>query len=91
MAGVKKEDVKVQIEDDNILEISGERVKEEEGDGKWHRVERRRGSFCRRFRLPKNADMEGISCGLVNGVLTVNVPKKEMQEVSKNVKSIDIA
>ena len=35
MAGVKKEDLKVQIEDDNILEISGESVKEEEkGDDK---------------------------------------------------------
>ncbi|KAF3650219.1 17.5 kDa class I heat shock protein [Capsicum annuum] len=90
--GVKKEDVKVQIEDDNILEISGERIKEEEkGDDKWHRVERSRGSFRRRFRLPENADVEEISCGLENGVLTVNVPKKETQEVPKNVKSIDIA
>lgn len=92
LAGVKKEDVKVQIEDDNILEISGERIKEEEkGDDKWHRVERSRGSFRRRFRLPENADVEEISCGLENGVLTVNVPKKETQEVPKNVKSIDIA
>ncbi|KAK4722324.1 hypothetical protein R3W88_012557 [Solanum pinnatisectum] len=84
-------DLKVQIEDD-ILEISGERVKEEEkGDDKWHRVERRRGSFCRKFRLPENVNVEGISCGLENGVLTVNVPKKETQEVPKNVKAIDIA
>ncbi|KAK6792371.1 hypothetical protein RDI58_011452 [Solanum bulbocastanum] len=89
--GVKKEDLKVQIEDD-ILEISGERVKEEEkGEDKWHRVERRRGSFCRKFRLPENVNVEGISCGLENGVLTVNVPKKETQELPKNVKAIDVA
>lgn len=88
--GVKKEDLKVQLED-NILEISGERVKEEEkGDDKWHRVERKRGSFCRKFRLPENANVEGISCGLENGVLTVNVPKKETQQVPKNVKAINI-
>ncbi|KAG5612476.1 hypothetical protein H5410_023757 [Solanum commersonii] len=86
--GVKKEDLKVQIEDDNI----GERVKEEEkGDDKWHRVERRRGSFCRKFRLPENVNVEGISCVLENGGLTVNVPKKETQQVPKTVKSIDIA
>lgn len=91
MAGVKREDLKVQIEDDNILEISGERVKEEEqGTDKWHRVERRRGSFRRRFRLPENANVEGISCGLEHGVLTVNVPKKETQEVPRNVRAIDI-
>ncbi|XP_015073064.1 17.4 kDa class I heat shock protein-like [Solanum pennellii] len=89
--GMRKEDLKVQIEDDNILEISGERVKEEEkGDDKWHRVECKHGSFCRKFRLPENANVEGISCGLENGVLTVNVPKKETQQVPKNVKSIDI-
>ncbi|KAJ8541450.1 hypothetical protein K7X08_002266 [Anisodus acutangulus] len=92
LPGVKKEDLKVQIEDDNILEISGERVKEEEqGTDKWHRVERSHGSFKRRFRLPENANVEDISCGLEHGVLTVNVPKKETQEVLKNVKSIDIA
>ncbi|XP_060198741.1 16.9 kDa class I heat shock protein 1-like [Lycium barbarum] len=92
LPGVKKEDLKVQIEDDNILEISGEKVKEEEqGTDKWHHVERSRGSFRRRFRLPENANVEGISCGLEHGVLTVNVPKKETQEVPKNVKSIDIA
>ncbi|MCD7451958.1 hypothetical protein HAX54_014222 [Datura stramonium] len=92
LPGVKREDLKVQIEDDNILEISGERVKEDEqGSDKWHRVERRRGSFSRRFRLPENANVEGISCGLENGVLTVNVPKKETEEVTRNVKSIDVA
>nr|XP_016488118.1 PREDICTED: 16.9 kDa class I heat shock protein 1-like [Nicotiana tabacum] len=91
LPGVKREDLKVQIEDDNILEISGERVKEEEqGTDKWHRVERRRGSFRRRFRLPENANVEGISCGLEHGVLTVNVPKKETQEVPRNVRAIDI-
>ncbi|CAN4116389.1 unnamed protein product [Withania somnifera] len=92
LPGVKKEDLKVQIEDDNILEISGERVKEkEQGDDKWHCLERSRGSFHRRFRLPENANVEQITCGLEHGVLTVNVPKKEKQDVPKNVKSIDIA
>ncbi|XVE60854.1 hypothetical protein DITRI_Ditri05aG0160300 [Diplodiscus trichospermus] len=51
LPGVRKEEVKVHVEDGNILQISGERSKEEEDkNGKWHRVERRRGSFVRRFR-----------------------------------------
>lgn len=92
MAGVKKEDLKVQVEDDNVLHISGDRVveKEEEND-KWHRVERRRGSFSRRFRLPENAIVDGIKCGLEHGLLTVEVPKKEEQEKPKNVRYIDVA
>ncbi|KAL0284709.1 UNVERIFIED_CONTAM: class I heat shock protein 1 [Sesamum angustifolium] len=89
---VRREDLKVQVEDNNVLQISGERMveKEEEG-GKWHRVERRRGSFSRRFRLPENTSVEDIKCGLEHGVLTVEVPKKEVQEQPRNVRYIDVA
>lgn len=43
LVGVKKEDVKVELEEENILKISGENMKEEEeeenvGDT-WHRLE----------------------------------------------------
>ncbi|KAK3022256.1 hypothetical protein RJ639_047806, partial [Escallonia herrerae] len=80
-----KEEVKVQVEDGNILQISGERTKEQEDkNDKWHRVERRRGSFVRRFRLPDNANVEEVKCRLDNGVLTVEVPKKETQEAQRN-------
>ncbi|KAI4352798.1 hypothetical protein L6164_007017 [Bauhinia variegata] len=92
LPGVKKEDLKVQVEDDNVLQISGERVKEQEDQNdKWHRVERRRGSFSRRFRLPENANMDEIVCTLVDGVLTVTVPKKETQPETQNVRQINVA
>lgn len=92
LAGVNRADLKVQVEDNNTLDISGERVKEEEQvNDKWHRVERRRGSFRRRFRLPENANLDEINCGLENGVLTVMVPKKQMLEPQRNIRSIDIA
>ncbi|CAA0842046.1 17.6 kDa class I heat shock protein 1 [Striga hermonthica] len=90
--GVRREDVKVEVEDDVTLQISVERVveKEEEND-KWHRAERRAGSFSRRFRLPEDADVGGIRCGLEHGVLTVEVPKKDVQEQPRNVRCIDVA
>ncbi|CAK7346700.1 unnamed protein product [Dovyalis caffra] len=67
-------------------------VKEHEDKGdKWHHVERRRGSFRRRFRLPENVKLDEIKCNLQNGVLTVVVPKNETQESQKNVKAIDVA
>ncbi|CAA6659538.1 unnamed protein product [Spirodela intermedia] len=76
-AGVRREEVKVHVEDGNILEISGERSKEEEqGTDTWHRVERRRGKFRRRFRLPNDADMDAVRSSLEHGVLTVTVPKR---------------
>lgn len=49
MAGVRKEEVKVLVEDGNILQISGERTEEDPPEdnknNKWHRVERRRATL----------------------------------------------
>ena len=91
---MRKEDLKVQVEDGNVLQISGERVKEsEDTNDKWHRVECRRGSFTRRFRLPENANLDNVDCTLRDGVLTVNVPKKVESESqqNKNVRQIHVA
>ena len=90
LPGVKKEEVKVEVEDGRVLQISGERSKEqEEKNDKWHRVERSSGKFMRRFGLPENVKMDEIKANMENGVLTVTVPKKE--EKKPEVKSIDIA
>ncbi|CAN6301438.1 unnamed protein product [Urochloa humidicola] len=79
--GLKKEVVKVEVEDGNVLQISGERNKEqEEKNDKWHRVERSSGKFMRRFRLPENAKTEQIKASMQNGVLTVTVPKEEVKK-----------
>ncbi|CAD6203032.1 unnamed protein product [Miscanthus lutarioriparius] len=88
--GLKKEEVKVEVEDGNVLQISGERNKEqEEKTDTWHRVERSSGKFLRRFRLPENAKTEQISASMENGVLTVTVPKEEAKK--PDVKSIQIS
>ena len=90
LPGVKKEEVKVEVEDGNVLVISGQRSKEEEDkNDRWHRVERSSGQFMRRFRLPENAKVDQVKAGLENGVLTVTVPKAE--EKKPEVKSIQIS
>uniref|UniRef100_A0A3B6U437 SHSP domain-containing protein n=2 Tax=Triticum aestivum TaxID=4565 RepID=A0A3B6U437_WHEAT len=90
LPGVKKEEVKVELEDGNVLVVSGERTKEKEDkNDKWHRVERSSGKFVRRFRLPEDAKVEEVKAGLENGVLTVTVPKAEVKK--PEVKAIEIS
>jgi len=90
LPGLKKEEVKVEVEEGRVLQISGERSKEqEEKNDKWHRVERSSGKFLRRFRLPENAKMEQVKATMENGVLTVTVPKEEVKK--PEVKAIEIS
>lgn len=72
---VKKEDVKINIED-GVLRISGERRQEKEEQGKkWHRVERTYGSFLRTFTLPANVDDSKVQAEYKDGMLTLRLPK----------------
>jgi len=88
--GIKKEEVKVEVEEGRILQISGERSKEqEEKNDQWHCMERSSGKFVRKFKLPENVKMEEIKAAMENGVLTVTVPKEEGKK--PEVKAIDIS
>ncbi|MQL69318.1 hypothetical protein Taro_001609 [Colocasia esculenta] len=90
LPGLKKEEVKVEVEDGRVLQISGERTKEEEENtDRWHRVERSSGKFLRRFRLPENAKVDQVKATMENGVLTVTVPKEEVKK--PEVKAIEIS
>jgi HSP20 family protein len=78
--GVKKEDVKVTMED-NIITICAERTQEEEEKKKnYHRVERSWGSLSRSFTIGDNVDAENVTASYDNGVLKIVVPKKEPEE-----------
>jgi HSP20 family protein len=75
LPAVKKEDVKVTL-DQGMITIHGERKEDKETkDEKFHRVESFRGAFSRSFSVPENIDDKGIRAESKDGVLTVHLPK----------------
>ena len=80
LPAVKKEDVKVTV-DGGMITIEGERKqRKEEKNEKFHRVESVTGSFTRSFTLPDNVDEKNIRCESQDGVLTVHIPKTEIEK-----------
>ena len=74
---LRKEDVKVTVEN-GVLTMSGERkFEKEEKKKKYHRVERGYGSFVRTFALPEDADADKIKAEFKHGVLEMHLPKNE--------------
>jgi HSP20 family protein len=71
---MKKDDVKVTVED-GILSVSGERkVEKEDRKKKFHRIERCFGTFRRSFTLPEDADSTKVTAEFRDGVLKVHLP-----------------
>ncbi|XP_078168458.1 18.1 kDa class I heat shock protein-like [Carex rostrata] len=82
LPGMKKEEVEVEVEEGNILQISGEHTREnEEKTDTWYRVEHSNEKFLRRFRLPENVKMDQMKAAMDNGVLTVTVPKEKVKSI----------
>ncbi|XP_010276062.1 PREDICTED: 15.4 kDa class V heat shock protein [Nelumbo nucifera] len=66
-AGVRKEEIRVEVEDSRYLIIQTQGTEKEKDPT---------GSFMRKFRLPPMVDINGISAGYQNGVLRVTVPRR---------------
>lgn len=97
LPGLNKEEIKVEVEEGKVLQISGEikgvdhiinKEDQKKENETWRRVERPRGKFCRRFWLPENAKIDEVKASMENGVLTVIIPKQEIKK--PEVKTIEI-
>ena len=86
LPAVKKEDVQVTL-DDGVITIKGERKQQfDDKTEKFHRMETLYGMFERRFSLPENVNGDAIRCESKDGVLTVHIPKMEVQvQKPKNI------
>jgi HSP20 family protein len=76
LPGVDRESFDVTLDENNILNIVGERRLEQGGESEnYHLQERRYGAFNRSITLPPNLDLKNIRADFKNGVLRVTIPK----------------
>ncbi|MCE5279341.1 MAG: Hsp20/alpha crystallin family protein [Planctomycetaceae bacterium] len=76
MSGVKREDVDISITGETLV-IKGVKKAPAEDEVKYQRCERGSGDFSRTIVLPDRVDAEKVEASLVNGLLTVRLPKSE--------------
>lgn len=77
LPGIDQKDIEVKIEESTLI-LKGERKHDESMKREnYHRLERYYGSFQRSFSLPHTIDQERIKATCENGVLTINLPKRE--------------
>ena len=86
--GFEKADFKINLDQD-ILTISAEKKDETKNESeKEIRREYSYRSFKRSFTLDEKIDAAGIEAKYVNGILTLNLPKKEEVKTASKVISI---
>ncbi len=91
LPGFKKEDIKAELKE-GYLTINAEHAenKEEKEEGKFIRKERYTGHCSRSFFVGEEVTEEDIRAKFENGVLTLNIPKKEPEKKVEEKKLIAI-
>lgn len=75
--GIDPKEIDISIQGDTLT-IKGEKKEEKEEKGKnYYRMERRYGSFSRSIDLPASVDTNKVSAEYKNGILEINLQKKE--------------
>jgi HSP20 family protein len=76
--GLKKVDIKISVNEDKMLVISGTKKRDEQfSDMSYIRSERVYSDFKRAFVLPENLDTDRITAKFENGVLEISIPRVE--------------
>jgi len=81
LAGISKDDIKLSIDKNNVLTVEGERKSEsKQKDKSFVKQEIYYGQFKRSVQLPENANQDKLDTNYKNGILTVTIGKKIINE-----------
>jgi len=83
LPGMDLNDLEIFVTGGNQLTIKGDMKEPKLNKGAWHRQERGFGSFARVVNLPVDVNADRVEARLVNGVLTITMPKSEMAKPRK--------
>lgn len=79
LPGLTQEAIEVEVED-GALTVSATRERTKHDIDKFHRFERRFGTFSRTIGLPQGVSEDAIKASYANGVLEIAVPKPEQHK-----------
>ncbi len=83
LTGINPENVEVSIEN-NVLILKGENRRESEVDDKnYYRHEVKMGSFYRAVNLPAKVEEDQAQANYQNGILKIEIPKREKNQAKK--------
>lgn len=83
LPGFRREDVEIEVHE-GVLTIKAQHREERENKGeRFYRKERRESSMSRRVALPSTVVEQGAQASLVDGVLTLRLPKVEKEQPRK--------
>src|SRR3990170_4175917 len=71
LPGVRSEDVKVEVQNSELVLQGWRSLEKSQSDGQFHTMERSSGHFMRRIKLPESVDKDAIQAEFRDGVLRV--------------------
>ncbi len=80
LPGVKSEDVKVEVQNGDLVLRGWRSLEKSRSDGQFHTMERSSGHFTRRMKLPESVDKDAIQAEFRDGVLRVILPKAKAKK-----------
>jgi HSP20 family protein len=80
LPGVKAADVKVEIDNSDLVLQGWRTLEESKSHGQFHTMERCSGHFIRRMPLPESVNKDAIEADFRDGVLRVTIPKEKKRK-----------